>query len=81
MESKHRIAYKRFIIIYHSVAVVLFLGMGVFLLVSPDSAMQVNKQYKTTLGILLVVYALYRTYKAYRKLTFKDNEEQEDNED
>ena len=67
-------------VLYHFLAVLLFVGFGIFILVSPPTVMQLNKEYKTILGILLVVYGLYRAYKAYGKLTQKEEEEYDDEE-
>jgi hypothetical protein len=81
LETDHKKAYRRFILIYHSIAILLFLGFGLFILFSPKEIMTMNRQYKTGFGILLVLYSLYRAFKAYRRFKYEQLNTREEFED
>jgi len=77
LRQENQTNYPSILLLYHSIAVILFTGLGIFIIFSPSSVMASNKQYKTILGILLVVYGIYRAYKAYLKLNRIREEENE----
>ena len=47
---------------------VMFMGLGIFILVCAPGTIRIDPQYKTLLGIILVVYSVFRGYKAYLKV-------------
>jgi uncharacterized membrane protein HdeD (DUF308 family) len=56
----------KFFKIYSIVAALIFLGAGVFILLSPGFFSGLTTNQSTGFGVLLVMYGIFRLYKAFR---------------
>ncbi|HZK98253.1 MAG TPA: hypothetical protein VFC67_28900 [Prolixibacteraceae bacterium] len=71
MEAKDRIylAFKFFMVL-------IYMALGVMILFFDTLPFPISKTGRTTIGIVFLIYGVYRTYTIYKAFTAKSDEEE-----
>jgi hypothetical protein len=58
--------------IFTQVMAVVYVAAGVFLILYDSESLPVNRTFRIIFGILLLVYGIFRSYRAYKSMTTKN---------
>ena len=58
--------------IFSQVMAIVYVAAGIFLIIYDSEALLINRTYRIAFGVLLLVYGLFRSYRAFKSISKKD---------